>query len=257
MTTVLVTGGTGKLGRAVVERLNDGRHEIRVLSRAPAADSPSVRRVVGDLRMGTGLDVAVAGVEVIVHCATTNGRGDVVAARRLVEAARHGGSEPHVVNISIVGVDRIPLPYYRAKLAAEEVIAGSGLPWTTLRVTQFHDLLATVFHWQRWLPITVAPSGFRFQPIDIGDVADRLTALAVGEPVGRATDLGGPQVRTMRELARAYHSIVKRHRPVVSPHIPGAIARGYSEGWNLVTENPYGTVTFEQFLLARSENRYS
>ncbi|WP_218002507.1 hypothetical protein [Nocardia brevicatena] len=98
------------------------------------------------------------------------------------------------------------------------------------------------------------PAGFRFQPIDVGDVADRLTALAVGGPVGRAPDLGGPQVRTMRDLARAYHSIAKRRRPVLSPRVPGAIARGYTDGWNLVPDNPYGTVTFEQFLLDRFGN---
>lgn len=238
----------------MVERLNDGQHEIRVLSRTPAANSAAARRVVGDLRTGTGLDAAVAGVDVIVHCATTYGRGDVASARHLVDAARRGGGQPHVVNISIVGMDRIPVPYYRAELGAEEAISGSGLPCTTLRATQFHDLLTTIFAWQRWLPVTFAPSGFRFQPIDIGDVADRPAALAVGDPAGRAPDVGGPQMRTMRDLARSYHSIAKRRRPVLSPRVPGAIARGYAEGWNLVPDNPYGTVTFEQFLLDRFGN---
>lgn len=110
------------------------------------------------------------------------------------------------------------------------------------------------FQWQRWLPVTFAPAGFRFQPIDIGDVADRPTALAAGEPVGRAPGLGGPQVRTMRDLARAYHSIAKRRRPVLSPRVAGAIARGYAAGWNLVPDNPSGTVTFERFLLERFGN---
>ncbi|MFC4375086.1 SDR family oxidoreductase [Nocardia halotolerans] len=247
MRTVLVTGGTGKLGRAVVERLNDGRHEVRVLSRTPG--SAATRRVVGDLRTGAGLDDAVAGAEVIVHCATTYGRGDVAAARHLLDAAVRAGLAPHVVNVSIAGVDRIPVPYYRAKLAAEEAITASGLPWTTLRTTQFHNLLATVFAGQRRLPVTFAPKGFRFQPIDIGDVADRLVALAVGEPVGRTLELGGPRVHTMGELARSYQSIMGWRRPVLSPPVPGKTLRGFTEGWNLVPGKPCGTVTFEEFLL--------
>lgn len=246
MSTVLVTGGTGKLGRAVVERLKDGEREIRVLSRTPGAG-----RAVGDLRTGAGLEEAVEGVDVVVHCATTYGRDDVVAARRLVDTIGRTGGAPHLVNISIVGVDRIPVPYYRAKLAAEGVISGSGLPWTTLRATQFHDLLATIFDVQRWLPVTVAPDGFRFQPIDIGTVADHMAELAVRKPLGRAPDLGGPRMHSMRQLAEIHRSVVHRWRPILSPRLPGRIARGYAEGWNLVPDNPQGTVTFEGFLLER------
>ncbi|MGW5455106.1 SDR family oxidoreductase [Nocardia sp. NPDC003979] len=246
MNTVLVTGGTGKLGRAVVERLADGEREIRVLSRTPGRG-----RAVGDLRTGAGLAEAVEGVEVIVHCATTYGRDDVVAARQLVAAISRAGGAPHLVNISIVGVDRIPLPYYRAKLAAERVISGSGLPWTNLRATQFHDLLATIFDVQRWSPVTFAPDGFRFQPVDIGTVADHLAELAIHPPVGRAPDLGGPQIHSLRELARIHRSVVQRRRPILSPRLPGKIARGYAEGWNLVPDNPRGTVTFESFLRER------
>lgn len=90
MSTVLVTGGTGKLGRAVVERLQARQREIRVLSRTPGAG-----RVVGDLRTGAGLGEAVEGVDVVVHCATTYGRNDVVAARRLVDAIGRTG-ERHI-----------------------------------------------------------------------------------------------------------------------------------------------------------------
>ncbi|WP_280358492.1 SDR family oxidoreductase [Nocardia otitidiscaviarum] len=246
MSTVLVTGGTGKLGRAVVERLKDRERESRVLSRRPGAG-----HAVADLRTGAGLEAAVEGVDVVVHCATTYGRGDVVAARRLVDAVSRTGGAPHLVNISIVGVDRIPLPYYRAKLAAEQVISGSGLPWTNLRATQFHDLLATIFDMQRWLPVTFAPGGFRFQPIDIGTVADHLAELAVHTPVGRAPDLGGPRIHSMREMAEIHRSVMRRRRPILSPRLSGRAARGYAQGWNLVPDNPRGTVTFEGFLRER------
>lgn len=155
------------------------------------------------------------------------------------------------MNISIAGVDRIPLPYYRAKLAAEQVISGSGLPWTNLRATQFHDLLATIFDVQRWLPVTFAPDRFRFQPIDIETVADHLAELAIHPPVGNAPDLGGPRIHSLRELAEIHRSVVHRRRPILSPRLPGRVAHGYAQGWNLVPDNPRGTLTFEGFLRAR------
>ncbi|MEV0434189.1 hypothetical protein [Nocardia sp. NPDC050413] len=125
------------------------------------------------------------------------------------------------------------------------------MPWTNLRATQFHDLLATIFDVQRWLPVTFAPDGFRFQPVDIGTVADHLAELAIHPPGGRAPDLGGPRIHSLRELARIHRSVVHRRRPILSPRLPGKIARGYAEGWNLVPDNPRGTVTFESFLRER------
>ena len=136
---VLVTGGTGVLGRELV-RLLDDRAEVKVLSRRPT-DRPGYFR--GDLDTGEGLAAAIDGVDVVAHCATAadyrRPRRDVDGTRRLLEAA--GGQQPHVVYISIVGIDRIPLGYYRAKLATEDLIRGSGVPWTVFRTTQFHDLV--------------------------------------------------------------------------------------------------------------------
>ncbi len=95
MGPVLVTGGTGTLGSAVVARLRDDGHQVRVASRHPGAG-----RVVVDLRSGAGVDGAVTGVDTIVHCATTNGAADVEVTRTLVDGARRAGT-PHLVFISI------------------------------------------------------------------------------------------------------------------------------------------------------------
>lgn len=258
METILITGGTGTLGRAVVRRLQAPGREVRVLSRRAAptgtqgrADDGAVRddgtvRFVGDLRTGDGVDAAVSGADTIVHCATTLGRGDVQATRVLADAARRAGGAPHLVYISIAGIDAVPLSYYRAKLAAEQVVEDSGLPWTILRTTQFHDLVATLFRAQRALPWTTVLSGVRFQPVDVRDVADRLAELAEKGPSGRAPDLGGPQVRTMRELARAY-----RGRPVLPVPLPGRIAGALRAGRNLVPDNRSDGPAFEDFLAGR------
>lgn len=232
MDTTLVTGGTGTLGRAVVERLTERGTPPRVLSR-------STGEVRGDLRTGAGLDAALSGVDTVIHCATALGRHDLTHARNLVDAALRAG-RPHVVFVSIVGVDAIPLPYYRTKLAVEHLLATSGLPWTTLRATQFHDLVLRLFTVQRRLPVLLVPAGLRVQPVDVRDVAGRLVELADGPAVGRAEDFGGPQVRPVEDFA---------DRRALRIPLPGAVMRGYRRGANLGPAR--GVITFEEFLAAR------
>ena len=247
---ILVTGGTGDLGREVVRRLLDDGVAVRVMSRRPRPPEVSHDWARCDLRTGEGLAEAVDGVSVIIHCASTLGRGDEQVTRNLVEAARRAGS-PHLVYISIVGIDVIRFFYYDEKLASEKVIEESGLPWTVLRATQFHELVARASAVQRWLPVTFMPSGFRFQPVSTGDVAARLVALACGEPSGRVPDLGGPEVRTARDLARSYQRSVGRRKPIVPLWLPGKAFRAFRAGGNLTPGNATGVGTFEEFLDSR------
>ena len=152
---IFVTGGTGTLGRLVVPRLRNAGRTVRVLSRRSRETEEGIELVTGDLATGEGIEAAVEGAEVIVHLAGTS-KGDEAKARHLVQAAWQAGT-PHLVYISVVGADRIPVVsgvdramfgYFASKLGAERVMADSGLPWTTLRATQFHDLmLATVGGW--------------------------------------------------------------------------------------------------------------
>jgi uncharacterized protein YbjT (DUF2867 family) len=235
--TVLVTGGTGTLGGALVARLD----QPRVLSRRAGPG-----RVVGDLRTGEGLDDAVRDVSSIVHCATAP-RGDADTTAALLAAAQRAGV-PHVVYISIVGADRIPLPYYREKIRAERLVESSGLPATILRATQFHDLLATLFATTARAGVLPVLARTDFQPIAVDDVAARLAELAAGPAQGRVADLGGPEVRGMADLARAWLRATGRRRPVLPLLVPGAIARGYREGAHLTPAHADGVVTFERYL---------
>jgi len=243
MTTILVTGGTGTLGRLVTERLRADGHEVRVLSRH--AQPYAVDLIQG----GDGLDAAVAGVDAIVHCASTP-RGDEKAATHLIAAARRAGV-PHLVYISIVGVDVVPLGYYKAKYAVEKLIEESGLGWTILRTTQFHDLIAQMFEAMRKLPVLPLPAGLSDQPIEVAEVANRLAGLAVGEPAGRVEDMGGPEVRTIPDLARAWLRATGRRRPVVTVPVPGKAVRALRAGGHLTPANAVGKGTFEERLEAR------
>jgi uncharacterized protein YbjT (DUF2867 family) len=242
---ILVTGGTGRLGRALVPRLLDTGYDVRVLTRRtrePAAH----RWVVGDLRTGSGLAAAAAGADVIIHLATTNGRGDVATTGKLIEAATAAG-RPHLVYVSIVGIDNFALGYYRAKLACERRVEDSGLPWTILRATQFHDLIADLCQVQRLLPVTLMPSKVCFQPVDVTEVADRLVTLAAGPAANRVPDLGGPEVREAAELARRYLAAIRRRRLVWPVPLPGKAIRDYRAGRHL-TPNRAGRITFDDFL---------
>jgi uncharacterized protein YbjT (DUF2867 family) len=254
---VLVTGGTGTLGRLVVRRLEDAGRTARVLSRRSREGGDGVDFVTGDLATGEGIEAAVEGTGVIVHCAGT-AKGDDDKALNLVRAALQAGA-PHIVYISVVGADRIPVEsrvdramfgYFASKLAAERVVADSGLPWTTLRATQFHDLIFTTARQMSKLPVIPAPSGFRFQPVDTGEVAERLVELALGEPAGLVPDIAGPRVYEMRELIRGYLSAFDKRRAIVPVRLPGKAARAVRDGANLAPDRAVGRRTWEEFLAA-------
>ncbi|MGW0291954.1 SDR family oxidoreductase [Streptomyces tuirus] len=243
MTTILVTGGTGTLGRLLTERLRADGHEVRVLSRHS-------QPYAVDLREGTGLAAAVTGVDTIVHCATSPRGGDELAARNLIEAARQAGV-PHLVYISIVGVDRVPFGYYRTKLAVERMIEESGLGWSVLRTTQFHDLVLRILRGSAKLPVMLLPAGVADQPIEAAEVAVRLAEIATGEPTGRVPDMGGPEIRTFPELAQAYLRASGRRRPLLNVRLVGTTYQRFRAGGHLAPKRAVGKVTFEQFLASR------
>lgn len=244
---VLVTGGTGSLGRRVVDRLRGSGYEVRALSRS----ARSVGVVRGDLQTGEGLARAVEGIDVLIHCASSlrkTRQTDVEGMGRLLEAASRAGVS-HVVFVSIVGVDRNPyLPYYRAKLETERVVERSPIPWTILRATQFHEFVLKQIRLLERIPIMMAPREFLLQPMDIGEVADRLVELALSEPAGRVPDIGGPEVRTFPDLARSYLKATGRRRRVVEISVPGKAARALREGAQLAPDRTYGEIRWEEFL---------
>jgi uncharacterized protein YbjT (DUF2867 family) len=247
---ILVTGGTGVLGRQVVPLLTERGAKVRILSRRRGFDGIEVVR--GDMVTGEGLAEAVAGVDVLIHCASDprHWHNDVEGTSRLLDAATRA-SGPHVVYVSIVGVDRIPWGYYRAKLAAEALVRDSGLPWTLLRATQFHDLVLQTVAILAKLPVVVVPRGVATQPVDTRDVAQRLTSLAFGEPADRAPDFGGPQVCSIEEATHAYLAAAELQRPIVTVPLPGTVMRAFRAGHNLVRDGQTGTRTFQEFLTQR------
>jgi uncharacterized protein YbjT (DUF2867 family) len=251
---ILVTGGTGTLGRAVVARLLAHHHLVRLLShRASSAAPPGVEVYAGDLADGTGLAEAVAGMDAIIHCASNSREDryqtDIEGTRALVQAASAHG-KPHLVYISIVGIDRSTYAYYQAKYQAEQLIEQGHLPWTILRTTQFHDLVLRLLHSfgiDTRAEVSV-PAGMRFQSIDHREVADRLVQLVEQKPSGHTPEMGGPQVLTIEEMAAAYLRLQGRKAIIRPEPMAGALFEVFRSGINLIPMHADGIITWEAFV---------
>ncbi|MET0297265.1 MAG: NAD(P)H-binding protein [Microbacterium sp.] len=231
--TILVTGGTGDIGRRVVPLLQAAGCHVRVLTRRGGVDSPGVHHVVGDTRRGRGIDAAMEGVSVVLHLAG-GAKGDDAAAGHVVSAAASAGVR-HVVLISVIGAGSVPVGYLRMKAAAERTVAEAGIPYTILRVAQLHSLLLPIVEKMCRMPLVVAPRGVRLEPVDGDVVAARLAELALAAPRGRVPDLAGPEVLGFDELVREVLDVAGRRRRIVSLPLPGAVGRAYRAGANLAT----------------------
>lgn len=251
--TTLVTGGTGVLGREVVARLLAQGERVRIMSRRAGTSNAAgdTEWAQADLATGDGLAEAVAGVSTIMHCASDpfgkTKDADVDGTGRLIEAAKSAGTG-HLYYISIVGIEKIDYPYYRSKLAAEQVIEAGGLPFTILRATQFHPLLDTFLATlMRRGPFLLVPGAMKYQLIDVGEVADHMVETASRGPSGRLPDIGGPKVQSAKEIARAW--LKASGRKLVRIPVPAAgPLSAFAKGYNCCPENAFGKITWEEWL---------
>ncbi len=163
---------------------------------------------MADLASGAGVDAAATDLDVVLHLASLPYRGrrtdavDIGGTQRLIQAAARAGVT-HVVYVSIVGVDAIPWPYFRKKLAAEERLRRGPVAWSIVRATQFYPLLDTVLSWAARLPVLAGPADVPGRPVDPADVAARLiTAVDAGPSLGVA-EFAGPEAPHVRADCRA------------------------------------------------------
>ncbi len=251
---VLVTGGTGTLGRHVVTLLRQSGHRARILSRHPRGHVDAVQ---GDLKTGEGLVEALAGMDAIVHAATgarqsvTSRATDVSGTRRLLRLARDAQVKP-VVYVSIVGIDGSSYPYYRTKLKAEAIVKEDVVPWTILRATQFHDLMEIVLAGFSRIPGVMAiPFTWQFQPVDATEVAQRVADVVLREPSGMLPDLGGPEVRDFKSLAESWLAARKQKRRLVNLGLPFRFSHHFASGNFTCPDHKDGKITFDNYLTER------
>jgi uncharacterized protein YbjT (DUF2867 family) len=209
----------------VVGALRDAGAEVRVLSRH--SESHPV-----DLTTGAGLDVALLGCGVVVDASNGSTRHPqpviVDGTRRLVAAAARAGVG-HLVTISIVGIDDVPMGYYRAKLTQEQLVKAGEVPWSIVRSTQFHELvgfgLAALGRWR------VSPrSGAVLQPVAAREAAGAVMSVALEAPGNRTVTVAGPRIQTVTALARDW-SAARGGRMVAVPlPLAGRVGRALRAG---------------------------
>jgi uncharacterized protein YbjT (DUF2867 family) len=262
MARVLVTGATGTLGSALRPRLLAAGHTVRAASRSPpnsssvssagsSGETVDVEWVELDLLESTGIESAVADVDVVVHAATGGSEAvDVEGTGKLLDAAADAGVS-NFLYPSIVGIDGIPCSYYEHKLAAERAVESSEVPHTVLRATQFHSFIEELLGMVAKSPVWPLPTKFRIQPIAVEEVADALVEHATPDASGRLESVGGPEVRSLGELARAYREARGLRRAIVRLPLPGGVAKAFRAGHATCPDRAVGTVTWEEWLTER------
>ena len=253
MAKILLTGGTGVLGRELKPRLIKAGHSVRLMSRRmplPGEDQ-EIEWAKADLEKGEGLASALSDVEVVLHAASSATRRthqiDVEGTSRLLEASKRSGVQ-HFFYISIVGIEKIPQKYYKHKLFTEQLIESSDLPFTILRATQFHTLIDQSLGFQKRLPFMLVPKDYKFQVIDPGEVARHIVALLPSGPSGRVPDIGGPEVLELGEMTRVWLQAQEKPRRIINLPLFGEAASGFRQGFNTTPKNSIGKITWQDWV---------
>jgi uncharacterized protein YbjT (DUF2867 family) len=209
-TKIVVIGGSGLIGTKLVNNLRQRGHEV-----VAASPSSGVNAFTGE-----GLAEALTGAQVVVDVANAPSWEDKAvleffetAGRNLLAAEAAAGVRHHVA-LSIVGADRLPASgYLRAKLAQENLIKASKVPFTIVRSTQFFEFVKGIAQ-SATEGQTVRLSPGMMQPIAAEDVAAAVTDVAVAEPVNGTIEIAGPEPIRMDEFVRQFLSATGDARKV-------------------------------------------
>lgn len=245
MATIAIIGGSGQVGRVLARELTDRGNQVRIVSRSPRHGGAPARYewATVNYKTGDGLSDALTGCDAAVFVVGGLKEAPVIAAALAASPANLP-----VVYLSIVGIDQLPMAYYRAKMAAENVIRGSAHPWTILRATQFHSLVWRLLFELAKIPGVMPVPRLHVQPVAVIDVARRLADLVQGQPLGDIDELGGPEIFELGELAQQYLQSRGKKRRIVRFTVPGKLKAGFAAGANLAPNNAAGTGTYSQYM---------
>lgn len=242
-----VAGGTGAVGRHVVDRVRELGHEPVVLTRSSGHD----------LLTGHGLAAALAGVAAVIDVASVQTQSAAksreffgTVTRNLIAAESAAGVRHHVA-LSIIGVDRAPHAYYAGKALQEQLVEAGDVPWTILRATQFFEFAGQLLGQTTFGPVALVPAT-KSQPIAAREVAVRLVELATAAPAGRARDIAGPREENMAELSRRWLTANGKNTRVIEFPLPGGFGRALRDGTLLpaLGTADLGAATFDEWLAA-------
>jgi uncharacterized protein YbjT (DUF2867 family) len=209
---IVVIGGSGLIGTKLVKILRQSGHEVLAASRATGVNTLT----------GEGLAAALTGADVVVDVANSPSFEDKAVmdffetAGRNIHAAETTARVGHHVALSVVGTDRLPdSGYFRAKMAQENLIKASKIPYTIVRATQFFEFAGAIAE-SAVDGQTVRLPPAKMEPIAAEDVAAILADVAVGKPLNATIDIAGPEPIRMDELARQFLSAKRDSRTVTT-----------------------------------------
>ena len=254
--TVLLFGGTGHLGRDLTHAALSEGISLRVVSRhsRPPNAPEALGWSVADLATGEGVSESLEGEHTVIFAAgnpKNHAAVEVEGMRRLMSSAIDR-EVAHIIFVSIVGVDRLPVPYYRTKVAAERIIAGAGIPYTILRATQFHYFVDMMLSALGRVPFLLpVPKGFRVQPVATSDVAHRVLRCLAEGPKGLLPDFGGPEVFPVEEAASLWRDAVGSRKAVLPVPVPGGVGSAFRRAYNTNADGELGTLGWREWLAQR------
>ena len=209
---IVVIGGSGLIGTKLVKTLRERGHEV-----VPASPSSGVNTITGE-----GLAQALEGAQVVVDVANSPSWEDKAvldffetSGRNLLSAEAAAGVQHHVA-LSVVGTERLLTSgYFRAKMAQENLIEASQLPFTIVRATQFFEFVGGIAQFATEGATVRLPSVL-MQPIVSDDVAAALADVAIAEPLNDTVELAGPEPIRMDELVRRFLNATGDSRKVIT-----------------------------------------
>lgn len=254
MQSVLITGGTGTLGQELSKQLLEKGYVVNILTSNKNPEIGYFSNIIqGDLTDPASLTKAMEGSEIIIHCASSPRNAQVVdieGTKNLLHQIDKAKCQ-HFIYVSIAGVNKSDYPYYQAKYTVEKLIQQSGIPYSILRATQFHDLvlyrIIQAFDKGMGKPIQI-PANMRFQSIDKTDVASAITDLVMNQPEYAVTTIGGPQVLSLEDMIQTYFAQSGRNDEIeyIEPSL--AFHQVFTTGINLYPENALEGITWKEFL---------
>jgi uncharacterized protein YbjT (DUF2867 family) len=241
---VAVAGGTGLLGRLVVQALSEMGDQPIVLARSRGVD----------LTSGAGVEAALVGCDAVVDATNITTVRRRPAVRFFESVTRHllGGAQgagvAQVVAVSIVGVDSVDYGYFLGKRRQEQLLAAGLVPWTLLRATQFHEFAGQVVARGGLGPVVAVPE-MLCQPVAAAEAAGCLVRLVHDGPQRVALPIAGPQRLAMAEMVRGYLRATGQQRIVVPFRFPGKVGAAMATG-GLIPDGPFrrGETTFDAYL---------
>src|SRR5690606_36387712 len=138
------------------------------------------------------------------------------------------------------------------KLRCERLVEASGIPYTILRATQFHDFVAMFLRAQRRLPV-IFSLDIPDQPIAVEEVAERLVELTGAPPAGRVADIGGPEARPLRDFIDDWQSAFGMSKPVWTLPVGGRTVRAFKTGRHMTEPPGYGREKFAEYAQRQAE----